>query len=317
MCLTHQLRIAMNFSFDLGDLSAFRAVAQMSSFRKAAESIHISQPALSRRIDKLEEALGVRLLDRNTRSVSVTSVGREFLRTVDELLDNLDGSILAIRGTTATYTSSVTVACVPSTVYYFLSEALRRFGERYPKIRVKIFDASANDALAAVVGGVADIGLNFVGSQEPEIHFAPLRIERFVLACRKDHPLAKRKSVSWSELTNQTYISVSQRSGNRVLIDQALGELPFRPTPVYETQHVTTALGLVEAGLGVAVVPSLAMPNREHLLLASVPLEAPVVSRTVGLIRHRGRSLSPAASQLYDFFLEMRNERRAPRRSAQ
>lgn len=286
----------------------------MSSFRKAAESVHLSQPALSRRIEKLESALGARLFDRNTRRVSLTSMGREFLRTVEGLLDALDGSLLAIRGTTASYSSSVTVACVPSTVYYFLSEALKRFRERYPRIRVKIYDASANDALSAVVDGAADIGLNFVGSQEPEIHFTRLLVERFVLACRKDHPLATRRSVAWSELVSQTYISVSQRSGNRVLMDQSLSSLPVRPMAVYETQHVTTALGLVEAGLGVAVVPSLAMPNRDHLLLAGVPMNSPAISRTIGLIRHRGRALSPAALQLYDFFLEMRDLRKVTER---
>ena len=88
----------MAIHFDLNDLLAFRAVAELSSFRKAAESVHLSQPAFSRRIDKLEQALGVRLLERTTRRVSLTAVGRDFARKVAQLLDDLDGTLLGLRG---------------------------------------------------------------------------------------------------------------------------------------------------------------------------------------------------------------------------
>jgi DNA-binding transcriptional LysR family regulator len=91
-----------------------------------------------------------------------------------------------------------------------------------------------------------------------------------------------------------------------LLVDQALSNLAGRPQSIYETQHVTTMLGLVEAGLGVAAVPSLAMPGADHPLLVSVPLTDPVVTRRVGLIRRKGRSLSPSAQQIYDFLVEMK-----------
>src|SRR3982750_2562670 len=133
----------MAINFNLNDLQAFRAVAELNSFRKAAETLHLSQPAFSRRIEKLEEALGVRLLDRTPRRVNLTSVGRNFDRKVQQILEDLDHSLLAIRGVAATRMGEVTIACVPSTVYYFLSHAIRRYHERYPKGRVKVFDASA------------------------------------------------------------------------------------------------------------------------------------------------------------------------------
>ena len=84
----------MAINFDLNDLLAFRAVAELGNFRKAAETVHLSQPAFSRRIDKLEQALGVRLLDRSTRRVSLTAVGREFARKVEQLLEDLDNTLL-------------------------------------------------------------------------------------------------------------------------------------------------------------------------------------------------------------------------------
>ena len=303
----------MALNFDLNDLQAFRAVAESSNFRKAAEAIHISQPAFSRRIEKLEEALGVRLLDRTTRRVSLTAVGREFDRKVQSLLDELDNMLLGIRGVAATRMGEVTIACVPSTVYYYLSQVISRYHERYPKIRVKVFDASANEVLAAVARSEADFGLNFIGSQESDIEFKPLLEERFVAACRRDHPLAKKRRVSWTELAAYDYISVGKSSGNRLLLDQALAGVAGCPQILYEAQHVTTMLGLVEAGLGVAAVPSMAMPGSDHPLLVSVPLVDPIITRRIGLIRRKGRSMSPAAGQIYEFISEMKGQRRAKR----
>ena len=308
----------MAINFNLNDLQAFHAVAELGSFSKAADALHVSQPAFSRRIEKLEDALGVRLLERTTRRVSLTSVGRDFDRKVQLLLNELDQTLLGIRGVAGTRMGEVTIACVPSTVYYYLSQVISRYHERYPKIRVKVFDAGANDVLTAVSKGEADFGLNFVGSQEADIDFMPLREERFVAACRRDHPLARKRRVTWTELAAFDYISVSKVSGNRLLLDQALSSVPGRPQAIYETQHVTTMLGLVEAGLGVAAVPSMAMPGADHPLLVSVPLVEPLVMRKIGLIRRKGRSLSPAAQQLYGFFLEMKAKRgkRAKSRAA-
>jgi len=302
----------MPINFNLNDLQAFRAVAELRNFRKAAEALHVSQPAFSRRIEKLEEALGVQLLERTTRRVSLTSVGRDFDRKVQQLLDDLDHTLLGIRGVATTRMGEVTIACVPSTVYYFVSQVISRYHEQYPKVRVRILDASANDVLTTVSRSEADFGLNFVGAQEPDIEFKPLMEERFVAACRRDHPLAKKRRVTWTELAQYDYISVSKASGNRLLLDQALSASSGRPQAIYETQHVTTMLGLVEAGLGVAAVPSIAMPGADHPLLVSVPLLDPVITRKIGLIRRKGRTLSPAAQQLYAFFSEMKAKRGKP-----
>lgn len=292
----------MAINFDLNDLLAFRAVAELGNFRRAAESVHLSQPAFSRRIDKLEQALGVRLLERTTRRVALTTVGRDFERKVRELLDDLDSTLLGIRGVAATRMGVVTVACVPSTVYYYLSRVIREYHEQSPRVRVRVLDSGANDVLAAVSRGEADFGINFIGAQEGDLEFKPLAEERFVAACRRDHPIARLRRVSWAQLATHDVISVSQASGNRLLLDQALAGVPGRPQSIYETQHITTTLGLVEAGLGVAAVPSMAMPGPDHPLLVSVPLVDPVVTRKVGLIRRRGRNLSPAAQQLYNLF---------------
>ena len=289
----------MSMNFDLADLRAFVAVAELNSFRAAAESIHLSQPALSRRVEKLEIALGVRLFERTTRSVSLTAVGRDFSRKARSLLDDLESSRVSMHQVAASQLGEVVIACVPSAVYYFLPKVLRDYHEQYPRIRVRIIDDSANAVLESVARGEADFGINIIGTQEPEIEFQAILKEPFVAACRRDHPLASKRKVTWAELGQYDFMTVDKSSGNRLLVDLALANSNVRPSWCFEARHVSTLLGLVEAGLGVAVVPRLSMPQGEHATLAMVELVEPTVDRTVGLIRRRGRELPPAAQKLY------------------
>ena len=114
-------------NFDLNDLQAFRAVVDKGSFRGAAEAIRISQPALSRRIEKLESALDVKLFERTTRRVSLTMVGRAFLPQVERMLDDLDIALMGISNVASTRMGNVTIACVPSTAYYFMPRVISEF----------------------------------------------------------------------------------------------------------------------------------------------------------------------------------------------
>lgn len=285
--------------FSLSDLEAFVAVADRANFRRAAESVHLSQPALSRRIAKLETALGVRLFERTTRAVSLTAVGREFARKARVLLDDLEQALLGTREIAATHGGEVTVACVPSAAYYYLPGFLRRYRARFPRVRVRVVDEAANTVLGTVIRGEADFGINFIGAQEPDIEFAALLEEPFVAACPRDHPLARRRQVTWDELAQHDYLALGRSSGNRVLLDNALARHEAGPRWSCETRHVVTLLGLVEAGLGVAAVPRLALPAGRHPTIAHVPLVEPRVTRTLGLIRRRNRALAPAADELY------------------
>lgn len=301
----------MAINFELGDLQAFAAVAELSNFRKAAETVHISQPAFSRRIEKLEKALGVRLLDRTTRRVELTAVGRDFARKVRLLLDELDSTLLGIGEVAATRMGEVTVACVPSAAYYFMPKIITLYHAQFPKIRIKVFDAGANEVLSAVENGEAEFGLNFIGSDEADMEFDTVWEEAFVAVCRREHALSRKRQVRWSELAEHDYMTVSRTSGNRLLMDLALANVAKRPRAIYETHHVITLLGMVEAGLGVAAVPQLAAPAKDHPTIATLALVDPVVTRSIGLIRRRGRSLSPAAKQLYDLIADSREAKTA------
>jgi DNA-binding transcriptional LysR family regulator len=299
-------------NFDLQELQAFVAVAERSSFRAAAEDLHLSQPALSRRVDKLEHTLGARLLDRTTRHVALTNVGRVFLERSRAALDELESAMLGVGDAAARLSGLVTVACVPSAAYYFLPSVLREFTAKHPRIRVRVIDEGANTVLNAVTSGRADFGINFVGSQEPGVDFKAIFKEAFVLATRNDHPLAGRKSVAWEDLADERFMTVDKNSGNRMLIEDALAKSGKRLQNAIEVSHILSLLGMVEAGLGVAAVPQLALPLTTHPTLVGIPLVKPRVSRTLGLIVKHGRPLTPAAEMLHGM---LRSAGRAARSS--
>ena len=290
--------------FDLADLRAFLAVADFASFRAASDQVHLSQSAVSRRIDKLESALGVALFSRTTRKVELTTVGRAFVPRARNVMRELEQALVGIEDLTERISGQVTVACVPSAVGYFLPVAIRQFHASYPSVRIRLIDESSAEILVAVARGDADFGLTYIGTQEPDIDFEPLLEERFVVACPVGHPLAKRKRVTWAELAGHECVAIAHGSGNRFLIDQALSDVENKPQWFCEVQHVPALVSLVEAGLGLGVVPRMAMPPRGHSGLVSIPLEGPRVTRVIGLIRRRGRELMPSAQLFYDMLLK-------------
>lgn len=186
--IEHRGRGIVTIKFDLNDLQAFRAVAENGSFRRAAERIRITQPALSRRIDKLESALNVKLFERTTRKVALTTVGQAFMPQVERMLDDLDMALMSIGDAGSSRMGTVTVACVPSAAYYFMPQAIHGLHQLFPKIRIRLFDGSASHVSAAVASGEADFGVSFSGNLAPEVEFEPLLQERYVIACRRDHP---------------------------------------------------------------------------------------------------------------------------------
>ncbi len=278
----------------IADLRAFVTVGELQSFAAAAQALHLSQPALSRRISHLEGLLGVRLFDRTTRSVSLTVLGQQFLGEVRGLVQDLDRSVLSLRDAAELEAGDVTVGCVFSAVHHFLPPVIRAFRDKYPRVLVRIIEEGADEVLASVKHGEADFAINYIGMQDPDVSFTPLLKEPYVLACPVGHPLAKRRAIQWAELAQYPLARVSHASRNRLFIDQALAELPPLPRPIIEVRHVSTLIGLVESGLGLAVVPKLTVPQGPGRIVG-VRLENPAVSRTLALVQRQGRSLSPAA----------------------
>ncbi|MCG7363609.1 LysR substrate-binding domain-containing protein [Roseomonas sp. ACRSG] len=289
-----------SMAIDLDQLRTFVAVAEAQSLTRATETLHLSLPAVSRRLSALEDELGVALLARSTRRVALTQTGREFLPRARRLLDELEESLLGIRETAARRRGLVTIACIPTAAYYFLPATLADFARRFPNVRVRVMDLSADGVTDAVATGGVEFGIGMEGAVHPEVEFRPLRRDPFVLACRRDHPLAKKRGLRWADLHNETLVGVSRRSGNRLILDRALLPRGIQPNWRYEAEHLSTSLGLVEAGLGVAVVPRLALPRDPHPVLVARPLTDPKIERATGVVLRRGAVPGPAARALLD-----------------
>ena len=288
----HNLNVSLKPT--LPDLKAFVTVAELQSFAAAAKALHLSQPALSRRIAHLESVLEVRLFDRTTRSVELTQLGQRFFGEVRKLLHELDRSVHGLHDAAQLETGDITVGCVFSAVHHFLPEVIRTFRACHPQVMVRIIEEGADEVLASVKSGEADFALNYIGMHDPEVEFTPLLKESFVLACPAGHALARRRKVRWEELADHPYALVSHASRNRVLIDQALAHVGRGPRPACEVRHISTLIGLVQQGLVVAVVPQLTLPS-DRSSVVGVRLDKPDITRTIGRIQRAGRSLSPAA----------------------
>ena len=155
----------------------------------------------------------------------------------------------------------VTVAAVPTATRSLLPRAIQAFRDQGFDGRIRINDLSANDVLEAVASGAADFGVNFIGGQEPGLDFRVLADDPFVLAVPRGGELDVDRPVEWADVDPSGFIAVWKGSGNRMLIDSALAHARENVGWAYEVRHLSTALGLVEAGLGVTAVPASAMPG--------------------------------------------------------
>jgi DNA-binding transcriptional LysR family regulator len=286
-------------NFDLQQLQAFVAVADKGSFRAAAKDLHLSSPALGRRVAKLEEILAVRLFTRSTRDVRLTRVGEAFLERARAALDDLESAVLGINEISARHAGRVSVACVPSVATSFMPRAIQAFCEKMPNVRIRVIDEGMADVAAAVVTGEADFAFGFHGTADAPLAFEPLWRDPYVLALRRDHPLARRRAVKVADVSDESWLAVARTSRNRQVLDEYFSARGHPPQPWLEVAHVATLLAMVEAGLGVGIVPALAVA-KDHPALVAVKLSDVDATREVGLLTLEGRRLTPVAQRFYD-----------------
>lgn len=281
-------------------VQAFIAIADHGGFHRAAEALHITQTALSRRMQNLESFLGVRLVERTTRSVSLTPIGVNFLPQARRLLTDLGAALVEIRETGKSLRGDVTIACVPTAGVHYLPRIVREYAALHPQNRIRILDHASSDVAAAVLRREAEFGINMQGPHNPELISIPLLEDRFVLVCRDDHPLAGNRRLAWKQLEAHALILAGAESGNRPLLDLALEKRQMRLRSFYEVQRSSTAVGMVAEGVAAAVVPELAMQKGAYPRLRVIRLVDPVVSRTLVLLSRTKAQLTPAAEALYD-----------------
>ena len=298
----------MRINFDFADLEAFLAVAETLSFHRAASQLAISQSAVTRRIQKLESALGVELFERTTRSLRPTLAARDFEARARAMLSDATEAMHALGDSTLRYqyqrNEVVNFATIPTLTNDLLPRVLSRFKAEANQVRVNILDFFAGDVNEAVATGEADFGIGFIGIQEPGLEFDFFLDDKFVAAMHRDHRLAGQRQLRWSELADQSLIVPQKGGGNRLLIDTTLARSKQFLNWSYQARYSTTILELVRMDIGVAILPASAIPVAKDSQIVALPLVQPEISRSLGGIRRSGRSLSANAQLLYDLFVE-------------
>jgi len=294
----------MRISFDFADLESFLAVAELGSFQAAAGSLSVSQPTLTRRIQKLERSLGVVLIARTTRSSRLTLAGKGFRGRAQSMLDSAREALLALRDETSGAEhhreALVTVAAIPTATPRILPRAIAAFRAAGHTARIRLLDTDANRVAELVATGEADFGVSFIPAEEPGLVFEPLLDDRFVLAMRRGDRLSRRSEVAWSEVDPSRFIVPMKGTGNRMLIDEALARAQQTLRWAYEVGRSTTHLSLVESGIGIAALPESAIPAGARSPVLAIPLVDPVVSRAVGTVRRASHVPARSARMLYD-----------------
>jgi DNA-binding transcriptional LysR family regulator len=285
---------------DFDGIQAFVLVAETGGFGKAANQLHVTQTALTRRIQKLEAYLGVRLLDRTTRSVQLTAVGREFLPHARRLVSDTTSLVGRLKDMSRLGKGNITIASVPTMAHHALPSVIREYTKQHPGNRIRIIESNAAEVARTVLHDQAEFGITIQLERYPDLIEEPILREPFMLYCRDEHPFSKQKSVAWKDLHEAELIMVGGMSGNRALLDHQLAKNRLSLTGAYEVEHLSTAIGLVAAGVGTAILPFSTIQEGTYPRVRSIPLLAPVIRRTLVLIRRKGTSMSPASQEFYD-----------------
>ena len=289
---------------DFLGLQAFLSIAERGSFQKAAAHLNLSQTAVSHRMRKLEDELGIKLFARTTREVTLTRAGIDFLPKAQKAIAGLEQSFDELKQQGAKRRERLDIACLPVFAVHHLPPILSRFNRTHPDVEVRIFETPSAAIAALVESGDVEFGLSVIQTNRWDLDVEAIADVPLVLACPASHPLAQKRAVTWKELRNTPLIRVGTKTAIRSIIDDAMGAAHLAPNWQYEVQHVETAVHLVEAGLGLAVVLSVDVAFHRGRSVTAMPIRAPKVVVTYGLVTRRGMPLSPAAAAVRELLVQ-------------
>lgn len=287
----------MNVS--LRQLRIFQVVAATRSFTGAGNQVGLSQPAVSRSITELEHQLGLKLLDRTTREVELTEVGRSLAARLERVLEELDAVLLDTRGLASDRRGRVRVASVPTLSANLLPQCIALCRQELPGLELVLLDRIQHAALASVLTGEVDFGVAIDPPPGDDLHCEAILTEPFCAVLPPSHPLARKRKVDWAALSGEPLVLLDHASGSRRLIDDALRRQGVDAVVSQEVGHSTTIFRMLEEGLGITVVPRLAIPPGGLERLRVRPL-LPRIDREIVLVRRKYRVLSPVAEVAWD-----------------
>ncbi len=278
-------------------LRAVVALSEGRNFTRAAAACHLSQSAFSALIRQLEESLAVRLFDRTTRAVEPTAEGREFEISARRVLAEFDAAVAGMHARATLQRGRVSIALLPSLAADWLPRVLSGFRQAHPGIDVEVADVLSEPCIERVRNGHADFALAATRADTPELRAEPFCSDGFHLVCRSDHPLATHPHPRPRDVAAWPFIHLSRTSSVRQYIDAAT--LPKVLAAVLEVDQLATVAGMVAEGLGISVVPALALYQFRSPSLAIRRLKWPGLTRQIYLVRRRDRGLSVAAESFY------------------
>ncbi|MBA8876478.1 LysR family transcriptional regulator [Phyllobacterium myrsinacearum] len=278
------------------ELQIFLKVQESGSFRAAADTFGLSQPAISRAISRIEERVGTRLLDRDSRNVQLTPQGRVFVPLATRLINDLETSLDELGAFLGAERGKIAVAALPSVAVSILPAALALFRKTNPGIVVRVVDTLLEEVTSIVGRGEVDFGIAVAPTSDNEmIAFNELLREPLVGVFSRNSAAGPPVHSNWATLAEYPFIAMSSTTSVRRLTDAAFLQADQIVSPAYEVSHLATAGALVAAGLGVTALPQLALSTMDQSALATCTLDQPVASRSIGFLTRAGRTLSPGA----------------------
>lgn len=287
----------------LRQLRGFVALARARNFTVAGKQLHLTQSALSALLRDLEAQVGARLFDRTTRSVEITAVGRDFLPVAERVLCDLDAGLAAVRDLNQKRKGSVTVAVTPMLATSFMPGICAEMRKQFPGVRVRIRDRLAVDNIQSLRSGETDLAIGNFGLVDQDISLTLVEGSQVGVVMSPRHALARAPHVDWTQLAHEALILLSRESAFRQFVLQSLVNAGMTCTPEYEVAYMGTALGLAQAGLGLAICPSHVAQTLDPQWLIFKPLVNPVVHDGVYIATLKGRTLSSAAQACLDVVL--------------
>jgi LysR family transcriptional regulator, hydrogen peroxide-inducible genes activator len=277
---------------ELHQLRYFCAVAEAGSFSRAAEQSHVSQPSLSQQIMKLEGELGARLFDRLGRSVRLTELGKTFLPRARAVLRELEAARGDVVEQKDSVGGSVTVGVIPTVAPYFLPPQLTSFTKKFPQARITVVEEITPVLLERLRAVSIDLAILALPIRGHEFDTFPLLTERLFAALPPKHKLAGRRSLSLKDLRSEPFLLLRDGHCFRDTAVAACDRARLHPQIIFESGQFSSLLSMVGAGMGVSIVPEMAMEKNARCRYVRIADED--AQRTIGAVVLRGRSLTRA-----------------------
>jgi LysR family transcriptional regulator, carnitine catabolism transcriptional activator len=284
----------------LRQIEGFLAAADTLSFSRAAQKLHVTQSAFSQLVREMEIALDVRLFDRTTRTVALTDAGRSLMLKMRSGVMAIEEACMDALAISRVEKGHLSVAALPSVACGYLTQALGDLRRRHPGVTAALLEAQNPDLLAMVLDGQVEFSVCAQVPAPTELVFDALFTEELVVVVPTDHPLAGKPRQGWKKLTRVPLILMSHHSSTRRTIAEALLKTGLPDKPAYEVASLQTAIAMVRAGMGAAIMPLTALLEMNLDGLATCMLTGPVPTRRIAVCHRRDRAVSAAALEVME-----------------